>query len=171
MNIKSLLGAVVLGSVMAGPGFAASIDLDFSFAGVFGTFFGLDDADGVSSASSVTFNGAFDSYLFDSSGALSNAFTFSAGALTDMAFSYTDPVIGTGVSGLLTNFDCLFDNCVTSEQTIPFGAFFEVTGSVPVFTDRPVAAIPLPAGSALLLSGLIGFVGIVGLRCRKSRAA
>ncbi|MGC3940574.1 hypothetical protein ACOTTU_22465 [Roseobacter sp. EG26] len=64
MNIKLLLGAAVFGLVTAAPGLAAPVEMDFMLSGRTGTFFGLDDADGVSNASSVIYDGLEDSYLF-----------------------------------------------------------------------------------------------------------
>ena len=159
MNIKSLLGTAALAFALSAPVSAAPIELDFSFAAISGTFFGLDNADGVSSASSVAFNGGFDSYSFDTSGSVSNQFTFLAGSLTDMAFLHVDPVVGSGGIAQLTNFVCLFDNCTTTEQTIPFGAFFDVPGSIPSFAQRTVSSVPLPAGGVLLASAVLALAG------------
>lgn len=169
MNIKSLLAAAVLGLVTAAPVQAVPVNLDFMLSGRTGTFFGLDDADGVSSASSVIYNGLEDSYLFLPVGSVSNAFTFSAGSLTDIAFSFVGPVIGDEVDGILDNFDCSIDSCTSRERTIPFGAITIFTYSGPVFAIRPVNTVPLPAGGVLLISGFIGLAGLIRRKRRETK--
>lgn len=160
MKINVLIGLAALQLIMATHGSAAPINLDFSISGLSGTFFGLDNADGVSSASSVVFTGGFDSYSFDTAGSASNQFTFLASSLTDLVFSDAGPHIGLGGNSSLVNFNCTLDNCITSEQTIPFGAFFDVPMSTPIFTQQSVSAVPLPASGVFLLSVLIGLAGV-----------
>ncbi len=168
MNLKSLVATTAFALVFAPPGLAAPIDLDFTLGGRPGTFFGLDDADGVSSASSVILTGLQDSYLFLPIGPEPNAFTFSAGALTDIAFSFVGPIIGDEVDGILDNFDCSIDSCIIRERTIPFDVTTNLTYSPPAFTIRPVTAVPLPAGGVLLFSGFIGLASLVRRKRRKT---
>lgn len=175
MTIKTFLGAAVLALTTAAPVAAVPINLDFSFGGVSGTFFGLDNADGTSSATSFDFYGVFDTYLgVVIPVGVDNSFTFLNGDLFNVDFDYfvsTPGQTGAGTLELLRfsrlipgagNFSALTDEQRTSDRSL--GA----ASGDPGFTQAPVSPVPLPAGAALLLTGL---VGIAGLKRRKKHTA
>lgn len=164
MTLKTLAATVCLTLVTATVSFAAPVDLDFSFNGASGTFYGLDDADGSSSATSLDVLVGSRSWVgLDVSGASANTFDFMAGSLTAVNFVLQGPAVldAAGTSTFVqTGFNLNFGQIVFADA----GSNDEGIDGNPTFTPTPV---PLPAGGLLLLSGL---VAAAGLTRRKKRA-
>ncbi len=173
MTMKTLLGAAALASTTASPLAAVPINLDFSFGGVSGTFYGLDNADGVAAATSLDFAGLADDYIgIDLTRASSNAFGFADGALISVDIVIIGNQVGTAGTG---SFGHIYSTpsfgyltSVSSESSRgPLSGLLEADGRT-TFTQQPLSAVPLPAGGLLLLSGL---AGIAGLKRRKKHIA
>ncbi len=183
--MKVLFGATALALTTVAPVSAAPIYLDVEFAGVSATFFGLDDEImGVQSSTGFSFDGVLGTY--SGSAALStdrDSFEFSAGSLISADFftaAYT-PAYGSNGVLYLEALSVGMTSAVAWEDeyvNLP-GQAWQITSSQgPVtFTQRPVvslpvlqvsvtssqnqlSAVPLPAGSWLLLSGLAGIMGL-----------
>ncbi|MDA8586719.1 VPLPA-CTERM sorting domain-containing protein [Rhodobacteraceae bacterium] len=167
MTLKTLAAALCLSMATATTGFAAPINLDFEFRGATGTFFGLDDADGDSSATS--FDLFFEPSTFSTvrtTDAERNSFRFEGGDLITANFriDFDDGVVFDPVSGTdLTN---IFIETGFRSEVVSSAAAARL--GVGTFTISPVSAVPLPAGGLLLLSGL---GGVAALKRRKKRAA
>lgn len=173
MNLKTFAAASCLSMAMATSAIAAPITLDFAFGGTTGTFYGLDDDDGIVSASSYDLSfsslggGSFDFTNVSTTQAISNAFQFSGGALLDVDYSEGGAITSDdGAAGLIKLIVGLNVADVSLLDTST-PAFVGVSSN-PVFTINPVAAVPLPAGGLLLLSA-VG--GVAALKRRKKRAA
>lgn len=174
MTKTSLWVAAAVALATASPIAAAPINLDFSFDGVSGTFFGLDDAvAGAQMASSFDFFGIFDQYLdVEISPFATNSFTFdvSTGGLSAVVAFVRDDVNGASGEGKLDQLQLSGGptEFIGSALEFGLGTSFDLHFGVPVITTSPVSAVPLPAGGLLLLSG---FVGVAGLKRRNKRAA
>jgi hypothetical protein len=171
LNALAAAAVTILG-VSAGSASAVPIELDFSFDGVSGTFFGLDSSvTDIQAATSLNINGKLDTYSAIPAGTFNNAFVFDQGALLSVSFSLFFVFSGDGGSTFLEAFEFLDPSFCDD----PFcGGMLEFRGSLvtassgPVtFTVREIAPIPLPAGGLLMLSGL----GMAALYRRKTRTA
>lgn len=183
-NMKSFavtIGAVSLAlSLSAGGSSAATIDLNFSFGSVSGTFFGLDDTlDGVQQASSFDLVGDLDTYTsVPSSLSNVNLFVFENGSLSDVFFVLAPGSRIPGDSGAadLTQF-----NVFLSPAEVFFGGVGEAfagqfvgssasgivqfsTGSAPALEP-----VPLPASGWLVLAGFGGLACLGRKTHRKVR--
>lgn len=188
MKNLSFIAASVAALMLSVPASAAPVELNFSFDGVSGTFFGLDDVDGTSSATSVFIDGKLDDYSFSIGPATPdvNTFTFSGGLLTAANFQTTENTFGDTNSALFDDFDFIYNDAglITPEERAGFlfeieidtvnpdfavstgigsSVFFEVvsgeTGPSPD-PDPDPNPVPLPAGAILLISGIAGFAAL-----------
>ena len=174
LTLKSLLGACALATTLAAPAAAAPVNVDFSFAGVTGTFFGLDDAiTTLQPATTVSIFGIADDYLIADFSAVSGGFFFSDGDLSfpDVSIGPSRQIIegeaGTGSFGSLS---CSQREGCTLVEFDNFEEDFITTGpAAAMFTVTP-AAVPVPAGAVLMLTGLAGLAGL-SFRGRKKRTA
>lgn len=174
MTMKTLLGAAALALTTAAPLAAAPINLDFSFGGVSGTFYGLDNADGTSSATSYDFSGLLGNYTGIDTGdpnpnGFSNEFLFFGGVLISYEFLDFPFVSGTtGTTSLRKLSLSSFGGWEVFEgDSTPNGAN-TIGNETVLFKQQPLSAVPLPAGFVLLLSGL---AGVAGLNRRKKHTA
>lgn len=135
---------------------------------------GIDDAIvGSQAVTSFDFYGIVDSYtVVDLSPTISNDFKFSNGNLVFYDFDSDFFNIGSNGSGFLTSLVFLSGTNSLLNYSVEFspwnGVYVDAGSLTPNFTIRPVAAVPLPTGAVLLLSGLLG---VAGLKCRKKNSA
>ena len=169
MFLRNSSFAAVLSLAFSAPVVAAPVEIDFSFDIVAGTFYGLDDSDGTSQASSFDLIGDADDYLnVDAATADKNEFTFDAGELTEVHFEITGPIPGENGTGDLVSFAIVVNrgglfgptNVIETSGSARSSVFSE-----PDLRVRP-ATVPLPAGPLLLFTGI---AAIGGLRFRKKR--
>lgn len=180
MRMTPFLAAAALSVAGMAPGEAAPVNVAVSFDRVSGIFYGLDDADGTTSATRFDVTTSRDSYTgVDATGAAANAFSFSGGVLTSVNFllyaGSPDPV---GIAGdmsdwFLTQLEITSGGFLLENlegQGAGSGQFnvgpvtFEVRDAPAI----PAPAIPVPASAVLMLSALAGVAGVQ--RC-KPRAA
>lgn len=173
MVAKVFLGAMALAVSMANAAIAAPVNVNFFAGPVSGTFYGLDDTDGRSSAVTFDLFSGVDSYTnVEATGALFNIFEFSNGSLTLVDFFY-DTQFPLGDNGLarLAILDIILnpaqpnpgDIIPVYERTLA-GSLEETIGTSPRFDVVPagpgVAPVPLPAASGLLVAGLACLFGL-----------
>ena len=170
MFLRNSSFAAVLSLAFSAPVVAAPVEIDFSFDVVAGTFYGLDDSDGTSQASSFDLMGDADDYLnVDAATADKNEFTFDAGELTELHFEITGPIPGENGTGTLDYFAIVINTnglFGETEETSSSGAKINIESGDPTLTVRPATVVPLPAGPLLLFTGI---AAIGGLRFRKKR--
>lgn len=168
MSTKTLAAAAFLSLATATASFAAPINLSFDFNDASGTFYGLDDADGISAATSLDISIGNRSWVdLDVSDAAPNAFEFLSGALTDVNFVLLGQSVldAAGTSTFVQYGVSLdFGQIVFADAGLNNDSVF----GNPDFTIAAVSAVPLPAGGLLLLSGL---AAAAGLASRKKRTA
>lgn len=150
--MRNLLGVTTAAFLMCNSGgaTAATLDLDFSFEGLSGTIFGLDDTDGTSSATSISFNGAYDTYVLNEFDA--NSFEFLDGELVFVFFAVLGFVTGSQSVSELALLECDIDFCFLDEMEFSVQSDF-VEGPVS-YSVPEVSSVPLPAGGSLLLGSL-----------------
>ncbi|MEM6374208.1 MAG: hypothetical protein AAF727_15740 [Pseudomonadota bacterium] len=165
MTFKSCAAALCLTCLGATAALAVPVDVTFSFDGVSGTITGFDDATaGLQFASSVTFDGALDSYSFAQPNVNGQAMAvFENGALSLLGLfrpfsgtlSSTDPTL----LGLSVSFSTAQTVATGNAQELaPLNTGISVTtsdGALSVAVTA-VPAVPLPAGGILLVTGLFG---------------
>lgn len=163
MTLKSLAAAACISLASATTALAATVNVNFTAGEAFGTFYGLDDSDGISSATSYDLTiGTSVWTAVSPSKSYVNSFTFSSGELTNLSFIDESARPADGGSGPLlynTTFD-LNSFFIAYARTSLVGE--------PRYTLDPVSAVPLPAGGLLLLTG---FGAVAALKRRKKRAA
>lgn len=168
MTIKTTLAAAVVALSLAGPGSAVTVNVDYEFGALSGTFYGLDNSDGVSAAASWDFIGSAGTYTGILPPFTSNQFTFSGGQLVSVNFvDGAQRTVDGGSSPSLYSFS------VSGDATNGFtGSSFEFVLNAPIFTGGPaalsVSVVSLPASAFGLLLGVASLFGI-GWR-RKNRA-
>lgn len=171
MTIKTLLGAAALATTTAFTATAAPINLVFSFDGVMGTFYGLDDQlTGNQAASSFDLVGQLDTYTGVDDPLLTvNNFLFISGTLDAAFFHLNSSALGDFGIAELFIFEITSGPGGRRDGRVfelgPRGMFLE--GGI-AFSQQPVAPVPLPAAAVLLLSGL---AGVAGLKRRKKHTA
>jgi hypothetical protein len=172
MTFKTLATAACIALSSATASLAAPINLDFTFGAATGTFYGLNDEDGSSQATSFDLAIGSDFWTaVSTSGGGTNVFTFLAGVLTSVNFDKL-PVISSNSSPDVILYDIFFSTNDGQNSWIEYGEFAidssnEGTEQVS-YTISPLSPVPLPAGGFLLLSGL---AGVVALKRRKKRTA
>lgn len=170
MTIKKTLAAAVFAVATAAPALAVTVDVDFTFSGVTGTFYDIDTADGVNSASKYDFDGLYYTYQDLPVPALRNKFTFSDGKLVSVDFY--DPTVHASFFGpmLLTfsiagDYDDGFDgNSVELSTTFAVGSSSGAATLSGVAIYTPPVPVPLSASALFLLSGFAGVVVFKRLR-------
>lgn len=189
MNLKPLFSALALMFAGATQAFSAPITLDFAFRDFtdslgdytdFGTIYGLDNSDGVTSATSITYHSELSSFSIDATSASQNNFRFSNGELTDFNLEVlnfgADPAPRLQLLALSSESQANGVPLFNGSSVVFIFATREVsTADGPiVFTKRivledqdPVAPVPLPASGVLLL-GAIGFAGLRKIRFGQS---
>ena len=175
------IGAVSLAlGLSAGGSSAATIDLNFSFGSVSGTFFGLDDSfDGVQQASSFDLVGDLDTYTGVSSSAANvNLFVFENGSLSDVFFVLAPGSRLPGISGVaeLTQFNVFLNPAEEFFGNVGEAFSGQFVGSsaagIVQFSkgSAPVPApVPLPASGWLVLAGFGGLACLGRKKHRKVR--
>ncbi|MEP1353251.1 MAG: VPLPA-CTERM sorting domain-containing protein [Tateyamaria sp.] len=164
MTLKSLAAAACISLASATMAFAASVNVEFSFSGASGTFYGLDDTAGEDNATSFDlFMGSAAWTNVDTSLAIINSFLFDATGLIafDFYMGFTDLPSDLG-NDLLRSF--AFNN----DFGYAVATVRREDSSAPHFSVVPVSAVPLPAGGLFLLTG---FGAVAALKRRKKRAA
>lgn len=176
MRWKALLAAAMLGLGFAAPASAAPVEIDFENIGSVvagidsfsGTIFGLNNEDGTYTPSAIELN-VRDRSQYTLTTEFNGEVTFLGGRLVDISIAQTETVFGQAplfpgltfriaelsiLPGDLERqlFDVRFSERIDSNENILSGA--------PEFTIRELAAVPLPAGAILLLTGLCGLVAV-----------
>ena len=176
MTIKTVFTAAAIALTLAAPARAAPIELDFAFGSTTGTFFGLDNEEASSIATSFDIMGPPGTFLDKEVSTFVNNrnFFFSNGDLIGgiFDFGFTDPnnLDDTISVGLNFNQTSLIDGTARFEFIrLPSSSLGQVRdqATTATFTTRLVnpAPVPLPAGGVLLLTAL-GGIGLWGRRTK-----
>lgn len=169
MTIKKTLAAAVFALATAAPALAVTVDVDFTFDGVTGTFYDINTADGVNSATKYDFVGQYGSYLDLPVPAVRNKFEFLDGKLVSIDF-YDQSAHSSAGNLLLTfsiagKYDDGFDGNSAELSTafaVGYSSGVVTLSGVDVYT--PPVPVPLSASALFLLSGFAGVVAFKRLR-------
>lgn len=172
MKMKNVIVPLLLAVSVASPALSVTRNVDFSFGGGTGTFYGLGLGDVSTSAATYSFSSGGYTYS-GTTPFLSNAFTFTDGKLTSINFiDGTTRLPASGDKALVgftvTGSGGSFFGQATMFDTVNF-TVDSISGGATVSMDPP-PLVPLPASLFTLASGsVLAFFGVALLRRRLAR--